>query len=32
MITPIDIQARNFKTGMGYSKADVDAFFQTLTF
>ena len=31
MITPIDIQARNFKTGMGYSKADVDAFFQTLT-
>ena len=31
MITPIDIQARNFRTGMGYSKADVDAFFQTLT-
>lgn len=31
MITPIDIQARNFKTGMGYSKADVDTFFQTLT-
>lgn len=30
MITPIDFQSRNFKTGMGYSKADVDAFFQTV--
>lgn len=30
MITPIDIQARSFKTGMGYSKTDVDSFFQTV--
>ena len=30
MITPIDIQAKSFKTGMGYSKADVDSFFQTV--
>lgn len=30
MITPIDIQSRSFKTGMGYSKADVDSFFQTV--
>jgi len=31
VITPIDIQSRNFKTGMGYSKADVDSFFQTVS-
>jgi len=30
MITPIDIQSKTFKTGMGYSKADVDNFFTTL--
>jgi len=30
MITPIDIQSKTFKTGMGYSKADVDNFFATL--
>ncbi len=32
MLTPIDIQAKNFKSGgMGYSKADVDAFFQQVS-
>lgn len=31
MITPIDIQAKTFKSGMGYSKADVDSFFATLS-
>lgn len=30
MITPIEIQSKTFKTGMGYSKADVDNFFATL--
>lgn len=30
MITPIDFQSRNFKSGMGYSKADVDSFFATV--
>lgn len=30
MITPIDIQAKSFKSGMGYSKADVDSFLQTV--
>ena len=27
MLTPIDVQAKTFKSGMGYSKADVDKFF-----
>lgn len=31
MITPIDIQSKSFKTGMGYSKADVDSFMQTVS-
>lgn len=26
MLTPIDVQAKTFKSGMGYSKADVDSF------
>jgi len=30
MITPVDLQSKTFKTGMGYSKADVDNFFATL--
>ena len=31
MLTPIEIQGRTFKgSGMGYSKTDVDSFFQTL--
>lgn len=30
MITPIDIQSKSFKTGMGYSKVDVDSFFMTV--
>lgn len=31
MLTPVDLQGRTFKSGMGYSKADVDSFFSTLT-
>ena len=31
MLTPIDVQAKNFKTGMGYSKADVDSFVTSLS-
>ncbi len=31
MLTPVDIQGKTFKSGMGYSKADVDSFFSTLT-
>ncbi len=31
MLTPIDIQGKTFKSGMGYSKADVDAFISSLT-
>lgn len=32
MLTPIEIQGRTFKnSGMGYSKADVDSFFSSLT-
>lgn len=31
MFTPIDLQSKSFKTGMGYSKQDVDSFFQALT-
>ena len=30
MLTPIDIQSKTFKSGMGYSKADVDSFFKSL--
>lgn len=30
MITPIELQSKAFKSGMGYSKADVDSFFQTV--
>ncbi|HIU02900.1 MAG TPA: DivIVA domain-containing protein [Candidatus Onthocola gallistercoris] len=30
MLTPIDVQAKTFKTGMGYSKADVDSFLASL--
>lgn len=30
MLTPIDIQGKVFKTGMGYSKADVDSFCEPL--
>ena len=30
MITPIEIQSKSFKSGMGYSKADVDSFIQTV--
>lgn len=31
MLTPVDLQGRTFKSGMGYSKTDVDSFFSTLT-
>lgn len=31
MLTPVDMQGKTFKSGMGYSKADVDSFFATLT-
>lgn len=31
MLTPVDLQGRTFKSGMGYSKADVDSFFSALT-
>lgn len=30
MLTPIDVQAKIFKSGMGYSKADVDSFLTNL--
>ena len=30
MLTPIDVQAKTFKSGMGYSKADVDTFLKNL--
>lgn len=30
MLTPVDLQGKAFKSGMGYSKADVDSFFTTL--
>ena len=30
MLTPIDVQAKTFKSGMGYSKADVDSFLTSL--
>lgn len=30
MLTPIDVQAKTFKSGMGYSKADVDTFLTNL--
>ncbi|MDD3222230.1 MAG: DivIVA domain-containing protein [Clostridia bacterium] len=30
MLTPIDVQAKTFKSGMGYSKADVDSFLANL--
>ena len=30
MLTPIDVQAKTFKSGMGYSKADVDSFLTDL--
>ncbi len=30
MLTPIDVQSKAFKSGMGYSKADVDSFLTTL--
>ena len=30
MITPIEIQSKSFKSGMEYSKADVDSFIQTV--
>ena len=30
MITPIEIQSKSYKSGMGYSKADVDSFIQTV--
>ncbi|MGN0395241.1 MAG: DivIVA domain-containing protein [Coprococcus sp.] len=28
MLTPVDLQQKKFQTGMGYSKKDVDAFFE----
>ena len=32
MLTPIEIQGKTFKnSGMGYSKADVDSFFSTIS-
>lgn len=31
MLTPIDIQSRTFRGGMGYNKQDVDAFFSSLS-
>lgn len=31
MLTPIEINGKTFKSGMGYSKADVDGFFSTLS-
>lgn len=31
MLTPIDVQAKSFKSGMGYSKADVDSFLASLS-
>ncbi len=31
MITPIDVQSKTFKSGMGYSKTDVDSFMQTIS-
>ena len=30
MLTPIDMQSKTFKSGMGYSKADVDSYFKAL--
>lgn len=30
MLTPIDVQAKTFKSGMGYSKPDVDSFLTSL--
>lgn len=30
MLTPIDVQSKSFKSGMGYSKADVDSFLTNL--
>lgn len=30
MITPIEIQSKSFKSGMGYSKSDVDSFIATV--
>ena len=30
MLTPIDVQGKTFKSGMGYSKADVDSFLTNL--
>lgn len=30
MLTPIDVQAKTFKSGMGYSKPDVDSFLTNL--
>lgn len=30
MLTPVDIQSKTFKSGMGYSKADVDAYMATV--
>ena len=30
MLTPIDVQAKTFKSGMGYSKQDVDSFLTSL--
>lgn len=30
MLTPIDVQTKTFKSGMGYSKADVDSFLTNL--
>lgn len=30
MLTPIEVQAKTFKSGMGYSKADVDSFLTNL--
>ncbi len=31
MLTPIDIQGKIFKSGMGYNKADVDSFFLSMS-
>ncbi len=31
MLTPIDMQSKTFKSGMGYSKADVDSYFRALS-
>ncbi len=31
MLTPIDIQSKSFKSGMGYSKSDVDSYFRSLS-